>query len=76
MHYKNSRFEAKPLKIMRDLMVIITALLLISCNHDPRVTIKTDLGDIVVELYPDKAPVTVENFLRYVDEDRYGDGFE
>ncbi|MDT7830437.1 peptidylprolyl isomerase [Pricia sp. S334] len=29
--------------------------------------IKTELGDIVFEVYPKKAPLTVENFLKYVD---------
>ena len=33
--------------------------------------IKTSLGDIEIELYADKAPITVHNFLRYVDEDLY-----
>jgi peptidyl-prolyl cis-trans isomerase A (cyclophilin A) len=33
--------------------------------------IKTELGDITVELYPDKAPVTVANFLKYVDAHLY-----
>lgn len=37
----------------------------------PRVVFKTSLGSIVVELYPEKAPVTVANFLAYVDEGRY-----
>jgi len=32
------------------------------------VEIKTNLGNVVVELYSDKAPKTVENFLQYVDE--------
>jgi peptidyl-prolyl cis-trans isomerase A (cyclophilin A) len=31
------------------------------------VEVRTELGAFVVELYPDKAPVTVTNFLRYVD---------
>jgi len=39
----------------------------------PRVRIVTNLGEIVVELYPDKAPVTVRNFLRYVKEKAYDD---
>lgn len=39
----------------------------------PRVLIATSLGDIVIELYPDKAPGTVANFLRYVDA-RFYDG--
>lgn len=32
----------------------------------PQVEIKTNRGAIVIELYPDKAPATVENFLGYV----------
>jgi len=37
----------------------------------PRVKIETSMGDIVVQLAANQAPVTVENFLRYVDEDFY-----
>lgn len=37
------------------------------------VLIKTNKGDIKVELFADKAPKTVENFLGYV-EDKYYDG--
>lgn len=37
----------------------------------PRVEIKTSLGPILIELYPDKAPKTVENFLNYVKSDFY-----
>ena len=33
--------------------------------------IKTALGDIQVELYPEKAPLTVSNFLKYVDNHLY-----
>ncbi len=35
------------------------------------VIIKTTKGDMTVELYKDKAPVTVENFLSYVDSQFY-----
>jgi len=38
---------------------------------DPLVDIKTSVGTIRVELYPGKAPKTVENFLRYVKEGHY-----
>lgn len=38
---------------------------------DPQVEIRTSLGTIVLELYPDKAPRTVENFLGYVREGHY-----
>ena len=33
--------------------------------------IKTELGNITVELYPAKAPITVANFLKYVDAHLY-----
>ena len=33
--------------------------------------IKTSLGDVAIELYPAKAPVTVANFMRYVDKKLY-----
>ena len=38
---------------------------------NPVVVIKTSLGDIRVELFEDKAPATVKNFLRYADEKFY-----
>ena len=37
----------------------------------PRVKLATSLGDIVVEVYPDKAPKTAENFLQYVRDKHY-----
>lgn len=38
---------------------------------NPVVTIKTNMGSIDVELFPDKAPKTVENFLGYVKAAQY-----
>jgi cyclophilin family peptidyl-prolyl cis-trans isomerase len=38
---------------------------------DPQVEIRTNLGNMTVELYPDKAPKTVDNFLRYVKDGHY-----
>ena len=37
----------------------------------PQVKFHTSLGDFVVEVYPDKAPKTVENFLTYVNAKQY-----
>lgn len=34
---------------------------------NPRVKLETAEGTIILELYPDKAPITVANYLRYVD---------
>ncbi|OOZ35826.1 peptidylprolyl isomerase [Solemya velesiana gill symbiont] len=36
-----------------------------------RVLMKTNMGDIEIELYGDKAPKSVENFLNYVDKGFY-----
>jgi len=38
---------------------------------NPKLRIETTRGDITVELYPDQAPATVENFLKYVDAGFY-----
>lgn len=49
-------------------------LIFISMNvHATGTTVemKTNLGSIVLELYPDKAPKTVENFLQYVEDGFY-----
>jgi cyclophilin family peptidyl-prolyl cis-trans isomerase len=37
----------------------------------PKVSLKTNMGEIVLELYPEKAPKTVENFLEYVKSGHY-----
>ncbi len=55
------------------IMLLIVFCLLIFLGlkaQNPQVLIKTELGDISIEVYTDKAPVTAANFLRYVDENR------
>ena len=37
----------------------------------PQVKFQTSMGDFVVEVYPDKAPKTVDNFLQYVKAKQY-----
>ncbi len=39
--------------------------------QSPQVELKTNLGNIVIEVYPDRAPKTAENFLQYVREGFY-----
>ncbi len=47
------------------------ALLWAGCSREPRVVVmKTELGDLEIEIYEDAAPVTAGNFLRYVRENR------
>ena len=51
---------------------MMIVIILTGCaGSNPRVTLDTVQGPIVVELYPERAPVTVSNFLRYVDENRF-----
>ena len=40
---------------------------------NPVVVMETSMGTIKIELNPDKAPITVQNFLKYV-EDKHYDG--
>ncbi len=43
----------------------------LASKENPRVLMQTTMGDIVIELYPEKAPKTVANFLQYVDDGFY-----
>ena len=55
--------------------LLLLCLLLLSvpalAADNPRVKFTTSEGEFVVELYPDKAPATVTNFLKYVDDSYY-----
>lgn len=57
----------------RILLVLIGFVFVITvCSQKTtRCLIQTSLGNITIELYPNKAPVTVANFLRYVDAHLY-----
>ena len=44
-----------------------------AADKNPKVIMKTTMGDITLELYMDKAPVTVKNFVGYID-DKFYDG--
>ena len=54
---------------------IVVALLLnpvaAAEQTNPQVILSTSMGDMTAVLYPDKAPITVENFLKYVDDGYY-----
>jgi len=60
---------------MKKLVGLVCALLLSigAFAANPQVEIKTSLGSVTVELYPEKAPKTVENFLQYVKSGFYKD---
>jgi len=50
---------------------VLTAVTPAVAAEAPKVALETDKGRIVLELYPDKAPATVKNFLAYVDDGHY-----
>jgi len=61
---------------MTGLLVLLVAGLCASqahaaANPNPVAVIQTSMGDITVELFKDKAPKTVENFLGYVKDGYY-----
>ena len=40
-------------------------------NNNPQVMLNTEKGEIVIELFPQQAPVTVDNFVKLVNEFHY-----
>jgi len=56
-------------------LVIVSIFLIISTGvfavQNPSVLMKTSMGEIEIELFQDKAPLTVVNFLSYVDKGFY-----
>ncbi len=61
-------------KNVKYLLLVVTCIY-ISCTQtkykQPTVKIETNFGDILVELYPEKAPQTVAAFLSYIDSGYY-----
>lgn len=65
---------------MRLLIINFLAFLLCSCGSQPQkdlamknptMTLRTNQGDITIELFAKEAPETVKNFIRYADEKFY-----
>lgn len=63
-----------PLAMIRSIkLLFITFLAALGTNIHaaPSVLIETSQGNITIELYPEKAPKTVANFIQYVEDDFY-----
>ena len=57
------------------LSAVVGATALVSTQSTSvRVRVQTELGDIVLEVDPSKAPITTANFLKYVDAGHYDGG--
>ena len=60
------------MKFKNGLLIFFVTILLFSCSQEVlQYEIETTKGSIIVEVYPEKAPVTVANFLKYVDAGLY-----
>ena len=53
------------------LAVLLVASVSCRSDHIPRILIETDLGAVTLEIYPEKAPVTANNFLQLVEQGVY-----
>ena len=56
-------------------VILAFSIVLFHCEDKDsnNILMTTEIGTITIELLPNQAPITVKNFLRYVDEDRYSD---
>ena len=68
--------ESRP---FRNCFVLVISLVLLSFTlsglAQTMVRVSTDLGDFTIELFDAQAPGTVQNFLNYIDSNRYIDSF-
>ncbi len=53
------------------LALALTLNIQVALADNPKVKLETSKGDIIIELYPDKAPKSVANFLQYVKDGGY-----
>ncbi len=53
------------------LLALVTGLTLLGANPKPKVKLTTSMGAIVLQLEPEVAPKTVDNFLKYVKDGFY-----
>ncbi len=59
------------LSVFLSLFIVLGIFSNSNAKENPVVVLKTTMGEIYIELYLDKAPITVKNFLTYVNEGFY-----
>jgi cyclophilin family peptidyl-prolyl cis-trans isomerase len=59
-----------PWRLLAAALLVLNLTPVLAANA-PRVRVTTSMGQFVIELNPDRAPLTVANFLRYVREGQY-----
>lgn len=58
-------------KVILSLAGILLSISLTAEAANPRVKMETNKGAVIIELYPEQAPISVENFLAYVNDGFY-----
>lgn len=63
------------IRFFKTSQILLISLLFVSLNMTSQnavlCEISTTLGNILIEVYPHKAPITTSNFLKYVDKNSY-----
>ena len=67
----SSTFTKFPLRLAAALLVLALPLAAAKAAEPPRVMLETSLGDFVIQLDTERAPLTSANFLQYVKEGFY-----
>jgi cyclophilin family peptidyl-prolyl cis-trans isomerase len=65
------RFNRRSVLISFAALAVCASSPVMADGKDPQVQLKTSMGNIVLELYPEKAPKSVANFLEYVRSGHY-----
>ncbi|MEL7118205.1 MAG: peptidylprolyl isomerase [Bacteroidota bacterium] len=60
---------------MKKTLILLTAVFICSFaslkSQSVKIEMQTDLGSIISELYPEQAPVTCENFIKYIQNNKF-----
>ena len=59
------------LNTLRNLLCVLFLFVITNATAATQVVFETNQGDFTVELYPEKAPITVANFLQYIKDGFY-----
>lgn len=55
-------------------MLCVFLSVTVGCQkRNPQIIIETTMGNIILELYQKKAPITVNNFIQYIEEERFNE---
>ena len=57
--------------LFKTILTFFSSAAISEVSKKTNVALRTSQGDIIIELYSDKAPITANNFLRHLDEGFY-----